>query len=268
MPTSDILIVVLVIATLAVVARVLINRQQSGKSIAWNKVVVALGAAVSFALCFALADPYRVETWQLGNVSAADLRSGKNIIGRHADTDSGVAHYDSISLQGMPLFFTVSMSDTTMTGLYMRRDEAPAEVVQTDIKTSRSDDNKIAIERTTRNFQFTHHPDDPADYLPIVLLRLSSGQQVLSVMPSYDYALGSSSPVATLRPLPSRMQRLLQDMPNGENVVSEVYLSAFDHHRFATAHAQYPIRRTIVGLIGAVIVAAILLLITYIRKKK
>lgn len=214
---------VVVIAVLAVVARVIINSQRRG-GVNWLKVGGVVGLAAVFVAAFLLFDPYRAETVILGAANAGDSSGSPRMIGRPAG--DGVPRLEALEGGVVPLFFCLRADSVAPTGYWMHREGEGGAPLREEM-VSRTDTARTAIRRTTSVFGITRHPARAADYLPICRLTMPSGEKVLAVMPAYDARPGET-PVGTARPLEGKMAQIAEQTPG---VNANVYVAFFDTRR-------------------------------------
>ena len=242
---------VVVIAVLAVVARVIINRQQKG-GINWLKIGSLLGLAVVFVVSMLTFDAYRAETWLLGPVSSDDLKgSATHIVGREAS--EAVPTLDGLEGRVVPMYFALTADSVAPTGYWRkRRDEQSIPDRQELV--SQSDSSRTAVKRTLRGFGITRTPDNEDDYVRIYRLAMPGGAKVLALMTDYD-AHSGVTPVGTTAPLEGKMAQIAaKDTTLNQNV----YVSFYDRGHYT--HGRYLLMvysalfsivvTAIVGLVG------------------
>lgn len=238
MENEQILTAVVVIAVLAVVARVIINRQQKG-GINWLKLGSIVALAVVFVVSMLSIDAYRFETWVGGQVEADELSaSASHVVGRAPSDCTPVLN--GLEGQVVPMFFALHADSVAPTGYWKKKRKEADSTVREEM-VSKSDSSRTAIKHTTRGFDIMRHPDDESQYVDIYRLSTPSGEKVLALMTDYDAHAGVT-PVGTAAALDGKMAQIAAaDSTLNQNV----YVSFFD-----TAH--YTNGRTVLLAIAAV----------------
>lgn len=255
MENEQILTVVAAIAVVAVIGRIIINRQQSGRPINWPKIAIIAVVGSVFVSVMLTIDSYRLVTRLAGSVDeAADLREA-HVVGRKAGSVVPLA--DS-TMSGLPLYFALDLADARETGYWMMK-EGDASATTRQILESESDPNRTAVKRTTSAFPIMRNPSDPDDYLPICLLTLRSGEKVLGVMAQYDAHEGQT-PVMTSKPSSDKMREIALKAVEADSagtVATDVrlndmvYVSAFDSQYYASSQAHRLLAAALVALVAA-----------------
>lgn len=238
MENEQILTAVVVIAVLAVVARIIINRQQKG-GINWLKLGSVIALAGVFVGSMLMVDAYRLETWIGGQVEADELSaSASHVVGRTpADCTPTLNGLDG---QVVPMFFALDADSVAPTGYWKKKQKEADSTVREEL-VSKSDSSRTAIKHTTRGFDIMRHPDDKSQYVGIYRLVMPSGEKVLAIMTDYDAHAGVT-PVGTSIALEGKMAQIAAaDSSLNQNV----YVSFFD-----TAH--YTNGRSVLLAIAAV----------------
>lgn len=261
MQNEQILTVVVVIAVVAVIGRVIINRQQKG-GINWLKVGGILLLAVVFVGTLLSVDSYRLATWMAGSVDTQDDVSQNHVVGRPAGS---VIQIEESAENGLPLFFALLADSVSPTGYYLIKEGVAENAVNREVLVSQSDSSRTAIKRTTSTFAITRHPTNPSDYVPIYRLSLKSGEKLLAVMTPYDAADAlAPTPVMTARPLTGKMADIAARQPDLNQMV---YVSAFDSPYYAASQPTRLLYAAIVALIATGLVGAIAFCILKLIRK-
>lgn len=259
MTDNYVLTAALVVASLAVIGRVLINSQRRGR-IDWGKIAVIFAAAAALLLTALYFDPYRAETLLRGSAGRDDLDRGL-CLGRKPDSDAPrLAALDNGILFPQ---FAVLFDEVEATGYHKRKLDPASEpdLVQRQDLVSASDTARTAIRRVTNVFDITRNPRDADDYLPICVATLHCGERVLAVLAPYDAHAGES-PVLAARPLAGKMQQIAEkSVPCNQ----EIYLVGYDSLRLQGRRYTYLAAKLLVGGLAAALVAALGMAL---RKKK
>lgn len=260
MENEQILTVVAVIATLAVVGRIIINRQQRG-GINWLKVGGIVLLAAVFVGTMLSIDSYRLATWASGRVdSEEDMRSG-HVVGREAGPAIKVEEKVS---GGLPMYFALTADSIAHTGYWVIKEGVAEAATEREILVSRTDTARTAIRRTTSTFSITRHPVDESRYAGIYRLTLKGGEKVLAVMADYDAMRRGVTPVMTSSPLTGKMADIAARQ---DGVNQMVYVSAFDSGYYASSKASRLLWAALVALAATLAVgAAGLAIIRIVRK--
>ena len=254
MENEQMLTVVAIIAVVAVIGRIIINRQQSG-GVNWRKIGCIAAAAAVFAAVMLSVDSYRLATWLSGSVDTpADMGSG-HVVGRAAG--AAVANAESVE-GGLPMFFTLTADSAAETGYWMVKEGKADAATTREVMVSRTDSTKTAIKRTTSTFGITRHPANEGDYVKIYRLSLGNGERVLAVMTDYDARTAGQTPVMTSKPLSGKMAEIAAREPG---VSQMVYVSAFDSAYYAASAARRLLYAALVALAATGAAGAILIAI-------
>ncbi len=242
MGNEQVLTVVVIIAVVAVIGRIIINRQQNG-GINWRKLTAIAAAGVVFVGTMLAVDSYRIIMWANGSIDTdGTAEGGAPKIGRQAG--ESIPAFSSVE-QGLPMYFTLTADSLSPTGYWQIKEGSADDATVREVMVSQSDSTKTAIKRTTSSFSITRHPADEADYVRIYRMSLPSGEKVLAVMTDYDARPGQT-PVMTSRPLTGKMA----DIAAKEGDVSQlVYVTAYDSAFYASSSALRLLCSAIVALI-------------------
>lgn len=242
MENEQILTVVVIIAVVAVIGRIIINRQQNG-GVNWRKLTAIAAAGVIFVGTMLSVDAYRIITWANGSFDANEgTGDGSPKVGRQAG--ESVPSFNSVE-QGLPMYFTLTADSLSATGYWQIKEGAADDATVREVMVSQSDSTKTAIKRTTSSFSITRHPANEGDYVRIYRMSLPSGEKVLAVMTDYDAQPGQT-PVMTAHPLTGKMA----DIAEKDGTVSQmVYATSFDSAFYASSSALRLLCSAIVALI-------------------
>lgn len=248
MENEQVLTAVVVIAVMALAARLVINGQRGGR-VNWRKLASIAALAAVFVASLLLFDPYRAETWALGPVEGeADM--GRRVIGREAG--QGVAPLESLERGVVPIYFALRADSVAHTGYWLIKRADKAGVARRDQMVSQSDTSRTAIKRTTSTFSITRHPASEADYVGIYRLSLPSGEKVLAAMEPRDAHAGVT-PMATARHLEGKMAEIAEC----DSLVNrQVYALCFDTAAYASAQTRYVAYSVIFALLVTALAGA------------
>ncbi len=257
-----IMTVVIVIAVLALVARILINRQQKG-GINWLKLGSVVGLGIVFVVTLLAVDPYRLETAFLGKVDLADP-SQTHFVGREAPDE--FLPLQTLSSGVIPLHFVLNADSIVPTGYWLLRDADKADASNAtvrEIMVSQSDTSRHAIKRTTSLFRITRNPTNESDYVPICRISIASGEKALITLPDYDIRSGRTH-ILTSIALQGKMQQIAQ----ADSTLNQmVYLSGFDSAHYTSSTIMFLFYRALMATIVAAIVGMLgFVVIRFLRK--
>lgn len=252
---------VVVIAVLAVVARVIINRQQKG-GINWLKIGSIVALAVVFVASMLSIDAYRLETRMGGQVEADELSaSASHVVGRMSSDCTPTLN--GLEGQVVPMFFALNADSVTPTG-YWKKKLKEADTMEREEMVSKSDSSRTAIKRTTRGFDIMRHPDDESQYVGIYRLSMPSGEKVLALMTDYDAHAGVT-PVGTTIALDGKMAQIAAaDSTLNQNV----YVSFFDTAHYTNGRSVLLAIAAVFSLVVTAVVGALGRLVFYFWKKR
>ncbi len=261
MENEQILTAVVVIAVLAVVARVIINRQQKG-GINWLKIGSIVALAVVFVASMLSIDAYRLETRMGGQVEADELSaSASHVVGRMSSDCTPTLN--GLEGQVVPMFFALNADSVTPTG-YWKKKLKEADTMEREEMVSKSDSSRTAIKRTTRGFDIMRHPDDESQYVGIFRLSMPSGEKVLALMTDYDAHAGVT-PVGTTIALDGKMAQIAAaDSTLNQNV----FVSFFDTAHYTNGRSVLLAIAAVFSLVVTAVVGALGRLVFYFWKKR
>lgn len=261
MENEQILTAVVVIAVLAVVARVIINRQQKG-GINWLKIGSIVALAVVFVASMLSIDAYRLETRMGGQVEADELStSASHVVGRMSSDCTPTLN--GLEGQVVPMFFALNADSVTPTG-YWKKKLKEADSMEREEMVSKSDSSRTAIKRTTRGFDIMRHPDDESQYVGIYRLSMPSGEKVLALMTDYDAHAGVT-PVGTTIALDGKMAQIAAaDSTLNQNV----FVSFFDTAHYTNGRSVLLAIAAVFSLVVTAVVGALGGLVFYFLKKR
>ncbi len=261
MENEQILTAVVVIAVLAVVARVIINRQQKG-GINWLKIGSIVALAVVFVASMLSIDAYRLETRMGGQVEADELSaSASHVVGRMSSDCTPTLN--GLEGQVVPMFFALNADSVTPTG-YWKKKLKEADSMEREEMVGKSDSSRTAIKRTTRGFDIMRHPDDESQYVGIFRLSMPSGEKVLALMTDYDAHAGVT-PVGTTIALDGKMAQIAAaDSTLNQNV----FVSFFDTAHYTNGRSFLLAIAAVFSLVVTAVVGALGRLVFYFWKKR
>ena len=262
MNNSDILLAVAVVAVMALGVRVILQREtRRGGGIDWWKIVMLVVVVSTFIGVYVIFDPYRVDTWRDGAATAADCRQGY-VVGRQAG--DGVAVMDSLPRTGLPMYFAMRADSINETGYWRRKSAGMGdETAEREVMHDKQDESRIAIKRTTRNFDVTRHPANEKEYIRIYRIALPSGQKVLATLPDYE-AEQEVTPIMTAQ----RLSGLMSEVASRDSMTNtDVYMQGYDAMRVSDGSAVYILYKVFAGLTGVVIVVILGGIIRATRKR-
>ncbi len=248
MENEQVLTVVVVIAVVAVIGRIIINRQQRG-GINWPKIGWIAAIAVVFVGVLLSVDSYRLATWMAGSVETNEDYGTGHVVGRPAGECIPVA---SGVDEGLPMYFALNIDSLAPTGYWMIKEGTAEEATTREVLVSRTDSTKTAIKHTTSTFSIMRHPADESGYNQIYRICLCSGEKVLAVMADYDAHEGRT-PIMTSRPLTGKIADIAS---HNEGVSQMVYVSSFDSAYYASSVARRFCYAALVALIAAAVVGS------------
>ena len=261
MGSSSVLVAVVVVALMALVARLLILKKRQDKIDWWTVGGVLCLCGLFVGLFFGI-DAYRLDVWREGAASQSDCRFG-GVVGRQAG--EGVLVGEDIRSDGMPMFFALSVDSVRPTGYWRLKQSADRDesAVRT-VSESQAGDGKVAIKRVVSLFDVVKKPTDESLYTPVSIASLPSGQKVLWVSTDYD-AHSGVTPIGELHPLGGKMA----EIASADSTVSqEVFFQTYDAQRERTSAASYVLMRALVALLAVMLFGGIALLVKnkFLRK--
>ena len=263
MESSGVLIAVVVVAAMALLARLLLLKKSAGK-IDWPTLCGALFLVGLFLGLFFGIDAYRLDIWREGSASAADCRYG-HVVGREAG--EGVLVSDEVRSDGMPMFFALNVEGVRPSGYWrLKQSGTREETAQRTVEESREGDGKIAITRVVSHFDVVKKPSDESLYAPVSIATLPGGQQVLWVSTDYDAHEGRT-PIGSLHPLAGKMA----EIASSDSLVNqEVFFMTYDSQRERTSATSYIATRALVALVVVLLLGGIGVIVRnrILRRKK
>lgn len=264
MEESKILYAVIVVAILALIGRILINREKKGDNIGWSKLIAIALAVVVFVGLFLTFKPHRFANFFAGQATLEEAKT-ECIAGRYAAKD--VNRFASPADDKGQLYYVLQVAELTPTGYFRNRMPVRHEPdVERTVKESET--NKEVISRTTNQFAVTKNPgDNQGKYLPLYIARLANAGKVLVALEEEDVPTSISDyaelPVAMMRPTDDKLASIA--LKTDTTAIADYYFVAFDEDRYARNQVNDYVYRGSAGLLGAIIIALAYLIY---RKKK
>lgn len=262
MEDSKILLAIAVVAIMALIGRVIINRQAK-TGINWPKIIRLFVAMAAFAIVYFSFEPHRFLQNIKGEASLADGHT-ECIAGRAAGPD--IPQYSINDTTGL-LYYFLDIAELSPTGYF--RTKAPlerqAEVYREELVSESNPNETAQINRTTSSFPITKNPGDREnEYLGLYMARLQDGEtKILVALDEKDANLGIS-PIVMRRPTNTKIASIIQE--NDSTVNSEFYLVGFDEQKYGRLYPMtYALYRGIAGLIAAIVV---ILIVGFSGRKK
>lgn len=248
MDNSSIIIAILVIAVMALIGRIIINRQQK-KNISWAKIGSVGLIVVVFILVFLFFDAHRFMQWYEGEATMLDART-QCISGRKAAND--IPRFSSLSDTLPSNYYAIEAIALEATGYYKLKNNL--EIDQTlDRSVAETENNSLAIKRKTSLFGITRTPSDNIDkYLPIYFVTLKNGGKVVACMEPQDANVGVLR-IGMMRPMEERMFNAMQKVDSLDIVEKGYYFNLFNDQRYIANQNNYLIYRMIAALLVAII---------------
>ncbi|MCQ2204535.1 MAG: hypothetical protein MJZ15_08855 [Bacteroidales bacterium] len=273
MHDSKILLAVVVVAVLALIGRILINKNKDNDTVNIPKLLSIALAVVCFVTGFMLFNPQRFMMWYEGEASLSDAQNGC-IAGRKAARD--INRFAGPSDDTGDLYYALQVKSLVPTG-YFRIKKTYMSNADVERKVEETESNKEIIRHTTNVFPITRNPGDKADlYIPLYLAKLANKGAALVAIDESDVPSGivdSDNSSTDVVELPIAMMRLTDDrlhdiaLKTDSTAMSDIYFVAFDEDRYAHNEMNYYLHKGIAGLIGAIIVALIYLVFARFNRK-
>lgn len=254
------LLAIVIIAVLALIGRILINKQKKGDNIGWTKLLAVFSAVVAFVTAFSFTNPHRIIQQYKGEASKAEAVS-ECIAGRKAGKD--VDRFAGPSDDMGDLYYALQVKAMTPTGYY--RQKMPyGGAIDVDRKVEESESEREVIKRTTSSFPITRNPGDKIDsYMPLYMAQLENKGSVLVAIEEDD-TYARELPVAMMRDTDDKLAKIAYDADS--TAIYSYYFIAFDEDRYARNQTNYYIYKGIAGLIGMIVVALIYLIVSRVKK--
>ncbi len=257
MEDQQILIAVVVIAVLALVGRLLINKGVK-KGINWRKVGMIGGVMVVFMLTFMLYNPERMRLWWKGEATLSEGKS-ESIAGRKPGDD--IPRLRSTDEIVGEIYYTIVPDSMHFTGFYRVKDLRTLED-NVDRKVQEGETSHgpaQVIERKTSAFELTKNPQDEEKYLPVYVAVFGDGTKVVTLMEERDAEL-EVKPISVLRPVDDTIRRVLRN-EGDESVITDFYLLAYDEQHGNRSYTETLVDRCIAGLAMAIAAAFVFMIV-------
>lgn len=251
---NKMLLAIVIIAVLALIGRLIINKQKKGDNINWTKLIFIFLSVIVFVGAFVVVNPHRLIQDYKGIVSISEATT-ECIAGRKADKD--INRFAGPSDDMGVLYYALQVKDLTPTGYYRQKKsfETKPEVER---KVNESEAEKEVITRKTNRFPITRNPGDNIDsYLPIYLAHLANKGSVLVAIEEQDAKEGEL-PIAMMRNTDEKLAAIASEADS--TAIRDYYFLAFDEDRYSQNQTNYYIYKGIAGLIGAIVVALVYLI--------
>lgn len=252
MNDTNLIYAIAVIAVMALVGRVIINKYKGG-NIAWKKLGFIGLMVVSFTLVYFTFDPYSAKMWWDGEASLADAKS-ENIAGREAGKD--IPHFASSMDDNKGRYYTLDTKEIEPTGYYCLKSLRDLTAsIEREERVSQND--RKVISRKTSMLEVTRNPGDRADkYLPIYKVTLEGQGSILACMREAD-ANKDILPVGALTPMSDKLE-MVRERTNEANdtIIADYYFLMYntDFHDSISGFNEL-IYKAIAGIIAAIVIA-------------
>lgn len=260
MENQTIIWATVIIAVIAVLGRIVINRQKKG-SINWFKLLLLGVAVLACLLGYLFVEPQRIADSLSGEATLAESHS-HNIAGRQPGADIpcfGVAYADNSSVYCVPVVDSLSRTE-----YYILKDAKMTDLVEREVE--ESVDNRQNIKRKTTTFEITKNPKNKADqYLPIYKVCLKSGGKILAAIDERDAQNPSMLPVARITASSDKLQDIAQRLDS--TMISDSYLMLFNSQQYSSNQVNYLIWRAVAGVAFAIVSVLVLMAIKYFSKR-
>ena len=249
MENSQIIWTTVIIAAIALIGRIVINRQQKG-AINWYKIMLVGVAIVLFFVGFIFFKPQQcidmIQDTFTGKVSLIDGQH-MNIAGRRASEE--FPRYESNTYEGG--MYCVPVADSVKhTGYYILKNKQDMNDIEREEK--HSEDNRVQITRTSTTFEMSRNPGDKREkYLNIYKFTLKSGDKVLVALEADNVDASDEMPICRITPCSDRLTRTASTLDS--TLVTDIYLLGFNSEQWASNQFNYIIYRVIAGIIFAIL---------------
>ncbi|MBP5366072.1 MAG: hypothetical protein J6Y82_09165 [Bacteroidales bacterium] len=254
-----VLISVLVIAALAVVGRIIINRRAKRGDIKWGKLIAIGIIAAAFFVTFFSFDPHRAWQWYEGEASLSEARY-ECISGRKAAADIPRFASEADTAQGN--YYALVAREIEPTGYYKLKcsNDLYNQVERTEEETL---SDHLAIKRKTTLFEVVRTPSDGnADkYMPVYVVSIEGGKRVLAAMEEPDAHTGLL-PVGLMLPLTDRLATVAERTDSlHTSLITDYYFNLFNEPRYSSNTFNYVIYRACAALVVAIVLGIVYMIV-------
>lgn len=261
---TNLLYAIGVIAVLALVGRILINRYKGG-SINWMKMGFIGLMVVAFALVYFTFDPYEAKMWWDGEATLSE-GTMNDLSGRKAGAD--IPHFASDMDANRGRYYALDATTLTPTGFYCLKSlKELANSVERTEELSQND-TKI-IKRKTSLLEITRNPGERIDkYLSVYKVALEGKGEVLACMREED-ANANELPVALMVPMVERMLSVAERIEGEKSeLITDYYFILYNCDFYnRNVGLNMLIYKGIAGIVAALVIA-IIYNVAMIRKRK
>lgn len=251
---QSIIIAVVVIAVIALVGRILINRYNNRKNIAWVKMGAIGIGVIAFLITFINFNPHRAWQWYEGEAYLIE-GTNTNICGRKPAKD--IPRFASPNDTVNSNYYALEASAIEHSGYYKLKcsNDLHNMVERTEQETVT---NRKAITRKTSLFEVVRTPDENIDkYLPVYVITLRDSGKVIACMEEEDAKIGTL-PVGLMMPMSDKINTIVEriDTTHSE-IISEYYFNLFNEPRYSSNTFNYTIYRACAAIFVAIIIGII-----------
>lgn len=260
MGETQMLVAIVAVAIMALIGRILINKNKKGDTIKWGKILSITLAMVAFVVTFSLFNPHRFIQWYKGE---ATLNESKTtcIAGRKAGAD--IPRFAGEADDQGTLYYALQVKQMTPTGYY--RTKAPYGHAETERSEEQTESDKTVIRHTTTRFPITRNISDKADeYMPLCVAQLANHGSVLVALEEQDIVSEGELPVAMMRLTDEKLSEIA--LATDSTIIADYYFVAFDEARYNNNTTNYYLYKAIAGLIAAIVVAVVYLVSVRLKK--
>jgi uncharacterized membrane protein YeaQ/YmgE (transglycosylase-associated protein family) len=261
---KNLLLAIVVVAAIALVARILINKHKSG-SIAWRKLGFIGVMMMAFAITYFTFDPYSAKIWWNGKASLSDAKIA-DITGREAADD--IPHYASDIDANKGRYYVIDTKMIEPTGFYVLKSSKDLDNAVERTEEMSKNDKKV-IKRRTSLIEITRNPGERIDkYVPVYKVTLANKGEVMACMQEDD-AERDVLPVAMLKPMSESINSVIERLESEKSeLITEYYFNLHNTTEYnKLVGYNNLIYKFIAGLVTAIIVAVIYNLVGFKKKK-
>ncbi|MBR6250857.1 MAG: hypothetical protein IKR17_06665 [Bacteroidales bacterium] len=258
---KHVIISVVVIAVMALLVRIIINKQQITK-INWQKIALIFSALVIYFAVFLSVDLYKMKIYFKGEATLEDSKT-EDITGLKPAQASRIIELTSAREVAGQFYYIPKPAKLESTGYYLIKNHSVIySSVDREVKTS--ENSSQIISRKTNLFEVTRTPGDNIDnYIPIYsAVFADSTRMLIAVLPCY--ADVDNLPIGRIQQITGKLEEVAGETNDNEFYITTFNLSLYDSNYFNVIL----IRSAIALAVVIIFVSAFYGIRTIIRRNK
>ena len=256
----QIIISIVVVAVMALIARIIINKKQFTK-INWSKIVLIFSSVAIYFAVFLNVDVYELSLAFKSDATFEESRA-EDISGRFAAKDSKIAELSSVNDIDGNFYCVAKPVALEPTNYYIiKKRQQISENDERSVETSIDDREIISHKRNL--FDVTRTPGDNIDsYVPLYKATFADSTAILmAVLPKY--AISENLPVGKILPVDGKLANVAND-----NNAAKYYINTFNQQLYDSNFFNQTMWRSSVALVVVIVFLIIYYSVQFLIRKQ